>query len=208
MILSEKQSFASLKNTIDPNPHKLMAINLTKGQRIDVGLRKAAIGLGWNPNTQASSQQGYDLDASALLLGENGKLVSDDHLVYFNNLESPDKSVKSAGDNRTGEGEGDDETILVNLDAVESRVAQIIFAVTIHEADVRKQNFGQVQNAFIRIYDADNKQEICKYELDEDFSTEAVVEFGRLYKRNGEWKFEAIGRGRQGGLQELFTSYS
>ena len=97
---------------------------------------------------------------------------------------------------------------MVNLDAVESRVTQIIFVVTINEADVRKQNFGQVQNAFIRIYDADNKQEICKYELDEDFSTEAVVEFGRLYKRNGEWKFEAIGRGCQGGLLELVGAYT
>ena len=184
-----------------------MAINLTKGQRIDVGLRKAAIGLGWNPNAQASSQK-YDLDASAFLLGENGKLVSDDHFVFYNNLESPDKSVKSTGDNRTGDGDGDDETILVNLDAVESRVTQIIFVVTINEADVRKQNFGQVQNAFIRIYDADNKQEICKYELDEDFSTEAVVEFGRLYKRNGTWKFEAIGRGCQGGLLELVGAYT
>jgi len=184
-----------------------MAINLTKGQRIDVGLRKAAIGLGWNPNTQASAH-GYDLDASAFMLGENGKLISSDHFVYYNNLESPDKSVTSTGDNRTGEGEGDDETLMVNLDTVDPRVAEILFSVTIHEADIRKQNFGQVRNAFIRIYDAENKQEICKYELDEDFSTEAVVEFGRLYKRNGAWKFEAIGRGRQGGLQDLVNAYS
>jgi len=135
-------------------------------------------------------------------------LISGEHFVYYNNLESPDKSVMSTGDNRTGEGEGDDETLVVNLDMVDPRVSQLLFTVTIHEADIRKQNFGQIQNAFIRIYDADNQQEICKYELDEDFSTEAAVEFGRLYRRNGAWKFEAIGRGHQGGLQELVNTYS
>ena len=184
-----------------------MAINLTKGQRIDVGLRKAGVGLGWNPNPQASSQP-YDLDASAFMLGENGKLVSSDHFVFYNNLESPDKSLKSTGDNRTGEGDGDDETLIVNLDMVDPRVTEIIFVVTIHEADLRNQNFGQVRNAFIRIYDAGNGQEICKYELDEDFSTESAVEFGRLYRRAAAWKFEAIGRGHQGGLQHLIGKYS
>ena len=184
-----------------------MAINLTKGQRIDVGLRQASVGLGWNPNTEASAQA-YDLDASAFMLGENGKLISGDHFVYYNNLESPDQSLKSTGDNRTGEGEGDDETLIVNLDKVDPRVTEIIFVVTIYEADLRKQNFGQVRNAFIRIYDAANSQEICKYELDEDFSTESAVEFGRLYRRGGAWKFEAIGRGHQGGLQDLVTKFS
>ncbi len=184
-----------------------MAINLTKGQRIDVGLRKAGVGLGWNPNTQASSQA-YDLDASAFMLGENGKLPSDGYFVYYNNLESPDKSLKSTGDNRTGEGEGDDESLIVSLDAVDPRVTEIIFVVTIHEAELRKQNFGQVRNAFIRIYDVENSQEICKYELDEDFSTESAVEFGRLYRRDKAWKFEAIGRGDKGGLQDLITKFS
>jgi tellurium resistance protein TerD len=188
-------------------PQNLMAINLTKGQRIDVGLRQASVGLGWNPNAQASSQD-YDLDASAFMLGENGKFISGDHFVYYNNLESPDKALKSTGDNRTGEGEGDDETLIVNLEKVDPRVAEIIFVVTIYEADLRKQNFGQVRNALIRIYDAANSQEICKYELDEDFSTESAVEFGRLYRRAGAWKFEAIGRDHQGGLQDLVTNFS
>lgn len=184
-----------------------MAINLTKGQRIDVGLQQAGVGLGWNPNTEASAQE-YDLDASAFMLGENGKLISGEHFVYYNNLESPDQSLKSTGDNRTGEGDGDDETLIVKLDKVDPRVTEIIFVVTIYEADLRKQNFGQVRNAFIRIYDAANGQEICKYELDEDFSTESAVEFGRLYRRGGAWKFEAIGRGHKGGLQDLVTKFS
>jgi len=184
-----------------------MAIILTKGQRIDIGLRQASVGLGWNPNTQESAQD-YDLDASAFMLGENGKLISGDHFVYYNNLESPDQSLKSTGDNRTGEGDGDDETLILNLDKVDPRVTEIIFVVTIYEADLRKQNFGQVRNAFIRIYDAANGQEICKYELDEDFSTESAVEFGRLYRRDKAWKFEAIGRGHKGGLQDLVTKFS
>jgi tellurium resistance protein TerD len=184
-----------------------MAINLTKGQRVDVGLQKAGIGLGWNPNAQSSTSD-YDLDASAFLLGENGKLLSGEHFVYYNNQQSPDGAVQTMGDNRTGEGEGDDETIVVNLASVDPRVMEIIFAVTIYEAESRKQNFGQVRNAFIRIYDAANSQEICKYELDEDFSTESAVAFGRLYRRGGTWKFEAIGSGYQGGLQELVNKYS
>lgn len=184
-----------------------MAINLTKGQRVDVGLQKVAIGLGWNPDAQASGE-GFDLDASAFMLGENGKLLAEDFFVYYHNLESPDKSVRSTGDNRTGEGDGDDETLMVNLGVVDPRVSEILFVVSIHEAEARRQNFGQVRNAFIRIYDARNGAEMCKYELDEDFSTETVVEFGRLYKRNGAWKFEAIGRGKQGGLQALLDAYA
>jgi tellurium resistance protein TerD len=184
-----------------------MAITLTKGQRVDVGLRNVAVGLGWNPNLQASSHK-YDLDASAFMLGENGKLVSNEHFVYYNNLHSADGSVKSAGDNRTGDGDGDDETINVALDLVDSQVKEILFAVTIYEADERRQNFGQVRDAFIRIYDNDSGEEICKYELDEDFSTEKAVEFGRLYRREGAWKFEAIGRRCQDGLQELVNRFS
>lgn len=183
-----------------------MAINLTKGQRVDVGLQKAGVGLGWNPNTQASSSE-FDLDASAFMLGENGKLLSSDHFVFYNNPKSPDGSVQSTGDNRTGEGDGDDETLLVNLATVSPSVAEIIFTVTIHDAEARKQNFGQVREAFIRIYDAGNQQEMCKYELDEDFSTESAVEFGRLYRKSGAWKFEAIGRGYTNGLQGLLSKY-
>jgi tellurium resistance protein TerD len=184
-----------------------MAINLTKGQRIDVGLQQAGIGLGWNPNSQASSQP-YDLDASAFMLGENGKLVSSDFFVFYNQPVSPDGAVRSSGDNRDGEGDGDDETLFANLPAVDPRVSEIVVVVTIHEAVERGQNFGQVRNAFIRIYDQANNLEICKYELDEDFSTESAVEFGRLYRRNGAWKFEAIGRGHNGGLEGLLNHYS
>jgi tellurium resistance protein TerD len=184
-----------------------MAINLTKGQRIDVGLQQAGIGLGWNPNAQASTEP-YDLDASAFMLTEGGKLVGNDFFVFYNQPVSPDGAVKSSGDNRDGEGEGDDETLFVNLGSVDPRVAEIIVVVTIHDAAERKQNFGQVRNAFIRIYDQANGQEICKYELDEDFSTESAVEFGRLYRRGAAWKFEAIGRGHNGGLEGLLNQYS
>lgn len=184
-----------------------MIINLTKGQRVDVGLQHAGIGLGWNPNAQASAEP-YDLDASAFLLGENGKLLGAEFFVFYNNPNSPDGAVQSSGDNRDGEGEGDDETLFVNLPAVDARVSEIVFTVTIHEAEERRQNFGQVRNAFIRIYDKSNGQEICKYELDEDFSTESAVIFGRLYRRNASWKFEAIGTGHDGGLQSLLNIYS
>lgn len=185
----------------------MQAINLTKGQRVDVGLQHAGIGLGWNPNSQASAEP-FDLDASAFMLGENGKLVSTDFFIYYNNPQSPEGALQSSGDNRDGEGDGDDESLLINLPIVDARVAEIIFVVTIHEAEAKRQNFGQVRNAFIRIYDQSNKQEICKYELDEDFSTESAVEFGRLYRRGGAWKFEAIGRGHNSGLEGLLSLYS
>jgi tellurium resistance protein TerD len=184
-----------------------MPINLTKGQRIDVGLQKAGIGLGWSPNTLASTEP-YDLDASVFMLSESGKLVGNDFFVFYNQPVSPDGAVRSSGDNQDGEGDGDDETVLVSLGNVDPRVAEIIVVVTIHEAAERRQNFGQVRNAFIRIYDQANGEEICKYELDEDFSTESAVEFGRLYRRGGAWKFEAIGRGHQGGLEALLALYS
>lgn len=184
-----------------------MPINLTKGQRIDVGLQQVGIGLGWNPSNDASSEP-YDLDASAFMLGENGKLVSSDFFVFYNNLQSPDGAMCSSGDNRDGEGDGDDETLFVALTSVDPRVVEIIFVVTIHDAEDRRQNFGQVRNAFIRIYDQTNREEICKYELDEDFSTESAVEFGRLYRRNGAWKFEAIGRGHNGGIENILNLYS
>lgn len=184
-----------------------MAINLTKGQRIDVGLQQAVIGLGWNPSNDASSEP-YDLDASAFMLGQGGKLVASDFFVFYNQPVSPDGAVSSSGDNKDGEGDGDDETLFANLGGVDTRVVEIIFVVTIHDAKERKQNFGQVRNAFIRICDQANGQEICKYELDEDFSTESAVEFGRLYRRGAGWKFEAIGRGHDGGLEGLLNQYS
>ncbi len=184
-----------------------MAIDLTKGQRVEIGLHKIGIGLGWDPNEGSSDP--YDLDASAFLLGADGKLPSDDHFVYYKNLHSPDGSVEGAKDDQTGESsDGDDETIRVDLTKVSQQVQEIVFTASIHEYDIRKQNFGQVRNSFIRIYDELTNEEIVKYELDEDFSTETAVEFGRLYRRDGAWKFEAIGRGHEGGLGTLVQKYS
>ena len=183
-----------------------MGINLTKGQRIDVGLQRVGVGLGWDPN---DTGQDFDLDASAFLLGQNGKLPTEGHFVFYNNKLSPDGAVMGADDDQTGgSSEGDDETMTVDLSRVSQDVQEIIFTVSIHDYDVRRQNFGQVRNSFIRIYDAAGGQEIAKYELDEDFSTESAVEFGRLYRRGGAWKFEAIGKGYQGGLGGLVGKYT
>ena len=173
-----------------------MAINLQKGQRVDIGLTKVCVGLGWDPNTSKSSAD-YDLDASAFMLGTNGKIPTDDFLVFYGNQESPDKAVASSGDDTTGGNSdgGDDETLSVDLNRLDPKIEQILFTVTIYDALKRKQNFGQVRNSYIRIYDAVTQEEICKYELGEDFSIENCVEFGRLYKRGGQWRFEAIGQG-------------
>lgn len=184
-----------------------MAINLTKGQRINIGLQKIGVGLGWDPNE--ASGQDYDLDASAFLLGANGKLPTEQHFVFYGNKLSPDGAVEGAEDDMTGgSSDGDDETVKVDLSQVSQQVQEIIFTVSIYEYDLRRQNFGQVRNSFIRIYDEVTNEEIAKYELDEDFSTESAVEFGRLYRRDGAWKFEAIGKGYQGGLQTLVNKYT
>jgi len=183
-----------------------MAINLQKGQRQSIVIQKFNVGLSWDCNN-TSTGTSFDLDASAFLLGENKKVVSDDYLVFYNNLKSPDGAVTHTGDNLTGAGDGDDETISVDLSVVNQAVSEICFVVTIHDADVRKQNFGQVRNSFIRICDAISNEEILKFELGEDFSIETAVEFGRLYKKDGSWKFEAIGTGYKGGLQEFVNKY-
>lgn len=182
-------------------------INLEKGQRVAVKLPKFTIGLGWDTN-QSNTGCDFDLDASAFILGSNGKILADEYFVFYNNLTSPDGSVEHTGDNLTGEGEGDDESINIDLSKIDPRAEEIIFVVTIHQAAERRQNFGQVRNAFIRIYDTTSGEEILRYDLDEDFSIETAVEFGRLYKRNGEWKFEAIGSGMKGGLAEYLTKYN
>lgn len=184
-----------------------MAINLQKGQRIEIGLQKVGVGLGWDPN--ASTGYDFDLDASAFMLGENKKLPKDEFFVFYNNQKSPDGAVESSGDDLTGGNSdgGDDETLTVDLSKVDPHIQEIIFTVTIHEAVQRRQNFGQVHNSYIRIYNAVTNEEIAKYDLDEDFSVETAVEFGRLYKRNGVWKFEAIGNGYKGGLQYLVDKY-
>lgn len=184
-----------------------MAINLEKGQRVKVEIPKFTIGLGWDTN-QSDTGYDFDLDASAFMLGSNGKIPADEFFVFYNNLQSPDEAVSHTGDNLTGEGEGDDESIIIDLEKVDPRVNEIVIVVTIHKAQERHQNFGQVRNAFIRIYNSDTNQEILRYDLDEDFSIETAVEFGRLYKRNGEWKFEAIGTGMKGGLAEYLVKYN
>lgn len=183
-------------------------INLQKGQRIEIGLQKVGVGLGWDPND--NSGYDFDLDASAFMLGENKKLPMDEFFVFYNNQKSPDGAVESSGDDLTGGSSdgGDDETLTVELSKVDPRVKEILFTATIHDAENRRQNFGQVRNSYIRIYNAITNEEIAKYDLDEDFSIETAVEFGRLYRRNGEWKFEAIGNGYKGGLEYFVNKYA
>jgi tellurium resistance protein TerD len=182
-----------------------MAINLQKGQRENLDAPKFTIGLGWDTNSSATGDD-FDLDASVFLLGENGKLVGDAFFVFYNNKNSPDGAVTHTGDNLTGDGDGDDEQINVDLTKIDPRVKEICVVITIHEAESRRQNFGQVRNSFIRI--AEGQNELVKYELDEDFSIETAVEFGRIYNRNGQWKFEAVGVGMKGGLGDYLAKYN
>ena len=189
-----------------------MAINLSKGQRIDLskeapGMKRATVGLGWEVN-RTDTGADYDLDASVFLLGGNGKIPDDKYFVFYNNLESPDGAVKSMGDEKTGAKAGDDETVKVELEKVDPAIQEMVFIVTIHEAEERKQNFGQVRNSFIRIYDEETQKEVAKYELDEDFSTETAIEFGRLYKKDGSWRFQAVGQGFNSGLQGFVDQYA
>lgn len=185
-------------------------INLEKGQRIsmDKGLSLVGVGLGWDPNIGSGFD--FDLDASAFMLGSNGRIPSDEFFVFYNNPKSPDGSVESTGDDTTGGNSdgGDDETLNVDLTKVSSQIQEIIFTATIYKAEERRQNFGQVRNSYIRIYDAVTNTEIARYDLDEDFSVVTAVEFGRLYRRGSEWKFEAMGNGNKGGLQALVNKYA
>lgn len=184
-----------------------MAINLQKGQRENINAPKFTIGLGWDTNT-SSTGLGFDLDASVFILGDNKKVLSDSHFIFYNNLKSPDGSVEHTGDNLTGDGDGDDEQIKIDLTKIDPSVKEICIVVTIHDAETRKQNFGQVRNSFIRIVDDSNNTELVKYELEEDFSIETAVEFGRIYNREGQWKFEAIGMGQKGGLEDFLNKYN
>ncbi|WP_029276953.1 TerD family protein [Pedobacter borealis] len=183
-----------------------MAINLQKGQRENIDAPKFTIGLGWDTNS-SSTGSAFDLDASVFLLNDQKKLISDESFVFYNNLVSPDGSVEHTGDNLTGDGDGDDEQIKIDLTKADAKVNEICIVVTIHDADNRRQNFGQVRNSFIRIFDAVTNEVILKYELEEDFSIETAVEFGRIYKREGKWKFEAVGVGMKGGLQDYLNKY-
>jgi len=189
----------------------LMAIQLSKGQRIDLTkdnptLSKIIIGLGWDIKNYDGGQD-YDLDASAFLLNSAGKCRQDLDFIFYNNLQSTDGSVRHTGDNRTGEGDGDDEQITVDLSAVPADVDKIAFTVTIHDAEVRNQNFGQVSNAFARLVDENTGQEILRFDLGEDFSIETAVVFCELYRHNSDWKFNAVGAGFQGGLGALVNAY-
>ena len=185
-------------------------INLEKGQRIsmDKGLTLVGVGLGWDPNEGTGYD--FDLDASAFMLGESGRIPTDEYFVFYNNQKSPDGSVESTGDDLTGGNSdgGDDETINVDLSKVDPKIQEIVFTATIYKAEERRQNFGQVRNSYIRIYDAKTNAEIARYDLDEDFSIETAVEFGRLYRRGDEWKFEAMAIGNKGGLQSLVNKYA
>ncbi|MCU7617995.1 TerD family protein [Chryseobacterium sp. PBS4-4] len=184
-----------------------MAINLQKGQRIDIGLTKMMIGLGWDPNEGTGYD--FDLDASAIMIDHQRKLVSEDYFVFYNNLSSPDGALVHTGDDPSGKNSDgdDDEAIMIDLEKVDQRVEEILFVVTIEDFERRRQNFGQVRNSYIRIVDQNNNQEIAKYELDEDFSIETGIEFGRLYKKNGNWKFEASGIGYRADLGFFLEKY-
>ncbi|GHT16449.1 chemical-damaging agent resistance protein C [Planctomycetales bacterium] len=173
--------------------------------KTDPGLNEICIGLGWE--VYVSEGTNFDLDASAFLLGANGKVRSDADFIFYNQLKSKDGSVEHTGDNLTGDGEGDDEMIKVTLNAVPDDVQRIAFAVTIHEAEARKQNFGQVQTAFIRIINLTDNSQITKYDLSEEYSGETAMIFGELYRYNGEWKFKAIGQGFTGGLSGVAQHY-
>lgn len=187
-----------------------MALTLQKGGNLsltktDPTLSKILVGLGWDPRATDGAE--FDLDASAFLLAANGKVRGDADFIFYNQLRSADGSVEHTGDNRTGVGEGDDEVIKVDLSRVPADVDKVAFTVTIHEADVRRQNFGQVSNSFIRIVNEVTGAEIVRYDLAEDASTETAMIFAELYRHNAEWKFRAIGQGYAGGLKALANNY-
>ncbi len=187
-----------------------MGVSLSKGGNVslsktDPGMKNVLIGLGWD--VRATDGQDYDLDASVFLLAENGKVRNDLDFIFYNNLRSADGSVEHTGDNRTGEGDGDDESIKIKLDKIPADVAKLVFVVTIHDAAVRKQNFGQIEGAFIRLVNDDTQIEVARYDLTEDASTETAMLFGELYRHNGEWKFRAVGQGYAGGLASVCAQY-
>ena len=187
-----------------------MSVSLNKGGNVSLtkiapALTSVSIGLGWD--TRTTSGADFDLDASALVCGADRRVLSDQHFVFYNNLRSPDGSVEHTGDNLTGEGEGDDETINVELSLVPAHVERIVFPVSIHDADVRRQSFGQVLNAFIRVVDRVTGAEVTRYDLSEDASSETAMIFGELYRHSGEWKFRAVGQGYASGLAGIARDY-
>jgi len=187
-----------------------MALSLSKGGNIslsktDPGLKKILIGLGWDE--RATSGQEFDLDASVFMVADGGKVRGDHDFIFYGQLQAPDGSVIHTGDNRTGEGDGDDEAIKVDLEKLPADIQKVVVTVTIHDADKRSQNFGMVQNAFIRVVNDETGAEVVRYDLTEDYSIETAMEFGEVYRHNGEWKFRAIGQGYSGGLMAMCQRY-
>lgn len=188
-----------------------MAVSLSKGQKVDLtktnpGLTKVIVGLGWDVNKYDGGHD-FDLDSSVFLLGDNGKVSSDSDFIFYNNTTGGNGSVVHTGDNRTGAGDGDDEQVKVHLTNVPANIQRISFTITIHEGEARNQNFGQVSNAYARILNEDTGEELIRYDLGEDFSIETAIVVGELYRHNGEWKFNAIGSGYQGGLGALARDF-
>ena len=188
-----------------------MAVSLKKGQKVSItkgnaGLNNVVVGLGWDVN-QFDTGGDFDVDAAAFLLTDSGKVSGQDDFVYFGNLKHNSGSVEHMGDNLTGAGDGDDEQIRIDLSRIPSNITKIAITVTIYEPEARRQNFGQISNAFIRIYNEANGEELLRYDLGEDFSIETAAVFGELYKHGDEWKFNAIGSGYQGGLAALCASF-
>jgi tellurium resistance protein TerD len=187
-----------------------MAVSLSKGGNVSLskeapGLKNIVVGLGWDP--RATDGQEFDLDASVFICGEDGKVRSDQDFVFYNNKTGADGSVEHMGDNRTGEGDGDDEQVKIDLSKVPAGVKKLAFGVTIHDADSRGQNFGMVGGAFMRIVNAEGEKELARYDLGEDFALEKAVIFGEVYRHNDEWKFKAVGQGFNGGLGPLASSF-
>ncbi len=188
-----------------------MGINLSKGQKVDLtkgnpGLKNMMVGLGWDVNAFDSGAD-FDLDAAAFMLGADGRCPSEKEFIFYGNLKHSSNAVNHMGDNLTGEGEGDDEQIRIDLSKMPSNIEKVAFTVTIYDAEQRRQNFGQVSNSYIRIVDESSNTELIRYDLGEDFSIETAVVVGELYRNNGEWKFNAIGSGFQGGLAALCGHY-
>ncbi|MGV8122672.1 MAG: TerD family protein [Candidatus Xenobiia bacterium LiM19] len=187
-----------------------MPVSLTKGGNVSLtkeapGLKTINVGLGWD--TRVTDGAAFDLDASVFMIGADGKVRSDSDFIYYNNLKSTCGSVEHTGDNKTGAGEGDDEVVIVSLEKVPADVQKVMFSVTIHEAETRKQNFGMVTSAFIRIVNKDNNAEIARFDLSEDASTNTAMNFGELYRQGSDWKFRAVGQGFDGGLGPLAKSF-
>ncbi|TEA26279.1 TerD family protein [Candidatus Schmidhempelia bombi] len=187
-----------------------MGVSLSKGGNVSLSktapsMKNVLVALGWD--VRATDGQDYDLDASVFLLTETGKVRNDLDFIFYNNLKSVDGSIEHTGDNRTGEGEGDDETIKIQLDKIPAEIAKLVFVVTIHDAIVHKQSFGQVEGAYIRLVNDDTQVEVARYDLTEDASTETAMLFGELYRHNNEWKFRAVGQGYAGGLSSVCKQY-